>query len=62
MLTSPELTQKLAEQQRILLNNELENRQKAWRWLLLGVLGLLAVETALAGRLSRGASQKGAAT
>jgi hypothetical protein len=59
--TSPQLTQKIVEQQRILLNNELENRQKSWRWLLLGVLGLLAVETALAGRLTRSASQKGAA-
>ena len=51
----------LAEQERFLRNNELENRQKFWRWLLLGVLGLLAVETALAGRLSRGGTTKRAA-
>jgi hypothetical protein len=31
---------------------ELENRQKMWRWLILGVLLLLAAETALAGRLA----------
>jgi hypothetical protein len=32
---------------------ELENRQKLWRWLILAVLAILAVETALAGRLAR---------
>ena len=32
---------------------ELENRQKIWRWLILAVLAILAVETALAGRLAR---------
>jgi hypothetical protein len=31
---------------------ELENRQKLWRWLILAVLAILAVETALAGRLA----------
>ncbi len=60
--TSPEAVQAALEQERILRNNELENRQKYWRWLLLGVLGLLALETALAGRLSRGATPEGAAT
>jgi hypothetical protein len=60
--TSPESVQAAIEQERILRNNELENRQKYWRWLLLGVLGLLALETALAGRLSRGAIKEGAAT
>jgi len=47
---------------RFMRNNELENRQKFWRWLVVGVLGLLALETALAGRLSRGAITEGAAT
>jgi hypothetical protein len=51
--STPESVQIAAERQRILLNNELENRQKTWRWILLAVLGLLVVETALAGRLSR---------
>ena len=60
--TSPETVQAAVEQERIQRNNELENRQKYWRWLLLGVLGLLALETALAGRLSRGAITEGAAT
>jgi acyl-coenzyme A thioesterase PaaI-like protein len=31
---------------------ELENRQKMWRWLILVVLGLVAAETILAGRLA----------
>jgi hypothetical protein len=51
-----------AERERVLLNNELENKQKRWRWILLAVLGLLAVETALAGRLSRSATPERAAT
>jgi hypothetical protein len=36
---------------------ELENRQKLWRWLIVGVLGLLAAETLLAGRLARRAPE-----
>jgi hypothetical protein len=32
---------------------ELENRQKLWRWVILAVLAILAVETALAGLLAR---------
>ena len=32
---------------------EQEGRQKLWRWVILGTLGLLAIETALAGRLAR---------
>jgi hypothetical protein len=51
--STSESVQIAAERQRVLLNNELENRQKTWRWILLAVLGLLVVETALAGRLSR---------
>lgn len=42
-----------ANRQRQLQLFELENRQKMWRWLLVGVLGLVIVETALAGRLTR---------
>jgi hypothetical protein len=30
----------------------LENRQKLWRWLIVGVLAVLVLETALAGRLA----------
>ena len=35
--------------------NELEGRQKLWRWVLLAALGIVLVETWLAGRLSFGA-------
>ncbi|MHB1560731.1 MAG: BatA domain-containing protein [Isosphaeraceae bacterium] len=41
------------EHQRQLHNAELEGRQKIWRWLILATLGLLIVETGLAGRLAR---------
>jgi hypothetical protein len=51
-----------AEQERRLRSGELENRQKLWRWLIIGVLGLLAVETLLAGRLARRSLTNGAAT
>jgi hypothetical protein len=34
--------------------------QKLWRWIIAGVLGLLAVETALAGRLARRATMQAA--
>lgn len=43
----------LATLQRQLQTIELENRQKLWRWLIVGVLGLLAAETLLAGLLAR---------
>ncbi|MDB5319598.1 MAG: N-terminal double-transrane protein [Phycisphaerales bacterium] len=49
----PESADEIAARDRRLKSAELENRQKLWRWLILGVLGLLAVETALAGRLAR---------
>jgi hypothetical protein len=42
----------IAEQRRQLQIVELENRQKLWRWLIVGVLGLLVAETALAGHLA----------
>ena len=41
------------ERQRKLQTAELENKQKVWRWLIVLVLGLLAAETALAGRVTR---------
>ena len=31
-------------------NSELENRQKLWRWLILAAIGILILETWLAGR------------
>ena len=43
----------LATRHRQLQIIELENRQKLWRWGIVAVLGLLAAETALAGRLAR---------
>ena len=43
----------VAEQEKRLRATELENRQKLWRWLILVVLGLLGLETVLAGRLAR---------
>jgi len=52
----PESADEIAARDRRLKSAELENRQKLWRWLILGVLGLLAVETALAGRLARRAA------
>jgi hypothetical protein len=36
-----------------LRNTELEERQKLWRWFLLGTLGILLAETWLAGRTAR---------
>ena len=32
-------------------NAELENRQKFWRWLILATIGVLILETWLAGRV-----------
>ena len=53
MLAKPGVTPtEMAEQRRQLQIVELENRQKLWRWLIVGVLGLLVVETALAGHLA----------
>ncbi len=45
-----------AAQQRQLKIAELENHQKLWRWMIVGVLGLLVVETAVAGRQARRAA------
>ena len=44
------------EQLRQMQNVELEGRQKLWRWVILTAIGVLIVETWLAGRLSRGPS------
>jgi len=42
-----------AQRQARLQSSELEGRQKLWRWFLLGTLGVLLVETWLAGRTGR---------
>jgi uncharacterized protein YegL len=41
------------EQQRQLLDFELENRQKLWKWLILGAIGMIMAESWLAGRTDR---------
>jgi hypothetical protein len=51
-------TAEQVSEERRLQTAELENRQKLWRWLILAVLGLLAVETVLAGRLARRAQRE----
>jgi hypothetical protein len=51
------VSDELATRQRQLQIIELENRQKLWRWLIVAVIGLLVAETALAGGLTRRASQ-----
>ncbi|HEX8324697.1 MAG TPA: BatA domain-containing protein [Tepidisphaeraceae bacterium] len=56
---SDETSPTAGAQQRQAKLAELENRQKLWQWLLVGVLGLIAAETALAGRLSRRAGSAG---
>ena len=38
------------EQRRQMHNAELENRQKIWRWLILAAIGILILETWMAGR------------
>jgi len=47
---TPALT---AAKQETLHNAELEARQKLWRWLIIAALGVLLVETWLAGWLTR---------
>ena len=42
----------LVEQHRQMRNAELEGRQKLWRWLIVAAMGVLAVETWLAGHLA----------
>ena len=43
-------------------DTELEDRQKVWRWLIVGVLGLVIVETWWAGRAARHSDQQIAET
>lgn len=48
------ITPEVAEQaERQMRDIELESQQRLWRWLLVGVLGLLATETIVSGWLSR---------
>lgn len=51
----------VAARDRRLKQAELENKQKVWRWLILAVLGLLAAETFLGGRLARRKPEESAA-
>lgn len=48
----PVSEQVIAKQQQLQIS-ELEGRQKLWRWGIAAVLGLLAIETVVAGRLAR---------
>jgi hypothetical protein len=48
----PPQTERL-EKMRQLRDQELESRQKLWRWLLVGALGLVILETWWAGRSER---------
>jgi len=52
-LANPARQAAAVEQRRQLQNLELESRQKLWRWLILSAIGVLIVETWLAGRLGR---------
>jgi len=45
--------EKRAEQLRQQRDIELESRQKVWRWLIVAALGVLILETWLAGRAAR---------
>jgi len=46
------------DRQRQMRDLELESSQKLWRWLLVAALGLLILETWIAGRIARSTSQK----
>ena len=52
-LANQSQARKLADQEQLrqMQNAELENRQKLWRWLILAAIGVLIVETWLAGRV-----------
>ncbi len=50
-----------AEKEKRLRSTELENRQKLWQWLIVIVLGLLGLETLLAGLQARRSPQEKAA-
>jgi hypothetical protein len=49
ILTKAERLARIRQQR----DTELESRQKIWRWLIVAALGLLVVETTLAGRAAR---------
>ncbi|MBA3313612.1 MAG: BatA domain-containing protein [Planctomycetaceae bacterium] len=49
----PAVARNETETKRQLLNAELEGRQKLWRWIVLATIGVLLMETWLAGRLAR---------
>jgi hypothetical protein len=53
VLHQPTVAARETERKVRLRNTELEERQKLWRWFLLGTLGVLIVETWLAGRTAR---------
>jgi Aerotolerance regulator N-terminal/von Willebrand factor type A domain len=53
VLHQPTVASREAERKVRLRNTELEERQKLWRWFLLGTLGILLAETWLAGRTAR---------
>ncbi len=46
----------IVERRRQMRDVELEKKQKLWRWLIVAALGILVLETWLAGRAGRGAS------
>jgi hypothetical protein len=50
LLGKNETAEEFSRRQRQMRDVELESRQKLWRWLLVGALSALAVETYLAGR------------
>ena len=58
---NPDTNAQATEKQKRLRSTELENRQKLWQWLIVIVLGLLGLETVLAGRLARRSPQEKAA-
>jgi hypothetical protein len=62
VIHQPTVAAQEAERKVRLRNTELEERQKLWRWFLLGTLGALFAETWLAGRTARRAPAPEAAT
>jgi len=58
----PTVATREAERKVRLRNTELEERQKLWRWFLIGTLGVLLAETWLAGRTARSIVSPEAAT
>ena len=50
---APMETARVAQQKAVLQSAELENRQKLWRWFVAATLGVLLVETAVAGWMAR---------